>query len=871
MAADIILERKGLRIGGKYRVLLCASCFYFRLPREEWRERARRLKKAGYTCADVYFPWNYHETAPGVWRFDGDADASAFLDILSEEGLLVMARPGPYICSEWDGGGIPAWVLTGGPIRQAEPAYMRAVKEWYRRILPIIAAHQYGQGGSVVLLQVENELDFFDCPDPAAYMRTLVELARSAHITVPVTACAGQGGVARATGLCPEVVPTFNFYPDASDPSFDRVARAADRFAAGRGIPLMISETGGDHFLLRRELAGGAKLLGSYNEVAGYDFGFTNGLNNWGTADSPLSLQSSEYGSDKLISAYGEYTRRAREGRLFAAFLGACGEKIAAATPQDADGFHLTFSGVAEQEPGVLQNEQGERFICVANFGTQDAEALLADENGSVRATVPAHTALFWAFHMHLDAVLPGLYLHRSSAEIIGAQPGRLTLWGGPDAGLTLRLPNGRVADVTGYGAHSVEENGRQFIVRIVSREDAMAELLPAEKLPPTGMPAEIQLTDGKAAPANLTYASIPAGPSLYFEPNGIYRGFARYKAQVLSGRPVLVTGAADFISAYDGAAYRGTRMGNGSPQLYTPAVDKNWTLRVESWGHSNFDDPRLPSLRAQSPKGIGGVYSVIQTEENLLWRFSLADRWLPGQLTVEESSFDPILSPNSWNSTRVPLLAAYTSRFLPADSADAFFLWLKGNDAETALYVDEALVGVFASRTPWMDISPFVKKGTSCRLTLLCRKRDWSQPAGVPVVFGLQKRPVRMAALPEEEISRLSAAEGKPTHLPLRLKPGAVAVLELDLDTVDPQFGHGRINLSDMKLTAVFNGRVVGRLVGQCAHIPVPVGGDPTAIYLPRPWFRPKGNRLVLLLEGIGEQPLLSGIRLAAIADRLD
>ena len=80
-------------------VMLCASLFYFRLPPEQWRARLEQVAGSGYTCVDVYLPWNFHELAPGEWDFTGGRDVAAFLDLARDVGLHVIARPGPYICS----------------------------------------------------------------------------------------------------------------------------------------------------------------------------------------------------------------------------------------------------------------------------------------------------------------------------------------------------------------------------------------------------------------------------------------------------------------------------------------------------------------------------------------------------------------------------------------------------------------------------------------------------------------------------------------------------------------------------------------------------------------------------------------------------
>ena len=123
------LTEKGVLIGDRYEVLLCGSLFYFRLPRAVWHERIEKLKKTGYNCVDVYFPWNYHEREDGTFDFTGEKDISAFLGELRDAGLFVIARPGPYICSEWSGGGLPARILESDmPIRCADERYLKEVE-----------------------------------------------------------------------------------------------------------------------------------------------------------------------------------------------------------------------------------------------------------------------------------------------------------------------------------------------------------------------------------------------------------------------------------------------------------------------------------------------------------------------------------------------------------------------------------------------------------------------------------------------------------------------------------------------------------------------------------------------------------------------
>jgi beta-galactosidase len=88
-------------------MLLCGEVHYFRVPRGLWRDRLVKLKAAGLNCVTTYFAWNYHEVEPGLFDVRGEKDFAAYIEEAASLGLKVVARPGPYICSEWDNSGFP--------------------------------------------------------------------------------------------------------------------------------------------------------------------------------------------------------------------------------------------------------------------------------------------------------------------------------------------------------------------------------------------------------------------------------------------------------------------------------------------------------------------------------------------------------------------------------------------------------------------------------------------------------------------------------------------------------------------------------------------------------------------------------------------
>ncbi|XP_030310284.1 beta-galactosidase-1-like protein isoform X3 [Calypte anna] len=144
--------------GAPFRYI-SGSIHYARVPRPAWRDRLLKMYMSGLSAVQVYIPWNYHEPLPGVYDFAGDRDVEAFLDLTAELGLLVILRPGPYICAEWEMGGLPAWLLWKPDIilRSSDPAYLAAVDSWLHVLLPKIKPRLYQYGGNIISVQVENE------------------------------------------------------------------------------------------------------------------------------------------------------------------------------------------------------------------------------------------------------------------------------------------------------------------------------------------------------------------------------------------------------------------------------------------------------------------------------------------------------------------------------------------------------------------------------------------------------------------------------------------------------------------------------------------------------------------------------------------
>nr|XP_018891949.3 beta-galactosidase-1-like protein 3 isoform X5 [Gorilla gorilla gorilla] len=139
------------------------SIHCFRVPREYWRDRLLKLKACGFNTVTTYVPWNLHEPERGKFDFSGNLDLEAFVLMGTEIGLWVILRPGPYICSEMDLGGLPSWLLQDPRLllRTTNKSFIEAVEKYFDHLIPRVIPLQYRQGGPVIAVQVENEYGSF--------------------------------------------------------------------------------------------------------------------------------------------------------------------------------------------------------------------------------------------------------------------------------------------------------------------------------------------------------------------------------------------------------------------------------------------------------------------------------------------------------------------------------------------------------------------------------------------------------------------------------------------------------------------------------------------------------------------------------------
>ncbi|GAA1851518.1 glycoside hydrolase family 35 protein [Myceligenerans crystallogenes] len=324
-------------LDGEPLALVSGALHYFRVHPDQWADRIRKARLMGLNAVETYVPWNFHSPARGEFRTAGRYDVGRFLDLVAAEGLHAVVRPGPYICAEWDGGGLPAWLFASGGggadgdgdggggadgggavgVRRAEPRFLEAIGEYFRELLPIVAKRQVSVGGPVLMVQVENEYGAYGDDPPQAraeYLRALVGLMRE-HLDVPLFTVDQADDHHQSRGGLPGLHKMASFG-----------SRAAERLEVLRRHqpdgPLMCMEfwngwfdSWGQHHHVAPPavnaqdlddlLAAGAS-VNLYMFHGGTNFGFTSGANDKGTY---LPITTS-YDYDAPLAEHGAPTAK---------------------------------------------------------------------------------------------------------------------------------------------------------------------------------------------------------------------------------------------------------------------------------------------------------------------------------------------------------------------------------------------------------------------------------------------------------------------------------------------------------------------------------------------------------------------------------
>jgi beta-galactosidase len=184
-AGTFTIGEKDFLLDDQPFVIRSGEMHYPRVPREYWAHRLRMIRALGLNTVSTYLFWSEHERRPGQFDFTGNLDVAEFCRQAQQEGLKVIVRPGPYVCAEWDMGGLPAWLLKDREVRlrTRDPRFLEPTRRYFKAVGEQLAPLQVTQGGPIILVQVENE--YGGHGSDKTYLGVLRDYLREAGFEVP--------------------------------------------------------------------------------------------------------------------------------------------------------------------------------------------------------------------------------------------------------------------------------------------------------------------------------------------------------------------------------------------------------------------------------------------------------------------------------------------------------------------------------------------------------------------------------------------------------------------------------------------------------------------------------------------------------------
>ena len=298
--------------------ILSGAIHYFRIQPDDWYHSLYNLKALGFNTVETYIPWNMHEPIKGQFDFEAILDVEKFLQTAQNLGLYVLLRSSPYICAEWEFGGLPAWLLEENMrIRFSDPAYLAAVANYYDELLPRLVPHLLENGGSILMMQVENEYGSYG--EDKEYLRAVRDMMLERGVTCPLFTSDGPWRATLRAGTLIEddVFVTGNFGSKAKE-NFAQMQEFFDEH--GKKWPLMCMEFWDGWFNRWKEptvTRDPEELAEAVHEVlqqgsinlymfhGGTNFGFMNGCSARGNIDLP---QVTSYDYEALLDEQGNPT-----------------------------------------------------------------------------------------------------------------------------------------------------------------------------------------------------------------------------------------------------------------------------------------------------------------------------------------------------------------------------------------------------------------------------------------------------------------------------------------------------------------------------------------------------------------------------------
>lgn len=304
---------KTFLLNGKPFVVKAAELHYPRIPRPYWEHRIKMCKALGMNTVCLYVFWNIHEQREDQFDFTGQNDIAEFCRLAQKNGMYVIVRPGPYVCAEWEMGGLPWWLLKKKDIRlrEQDPYFMKRVEKFMAKVGEQLAPLTIQHGGPIIMVQVENEYGSYGEDKP--YVAAIRDIVRKSGFTdVTLFQCDWASNFTR-NGL-DDLMWTMNFGTGSNiDDQFRHLRELRP------DAPLMCSEFWSgwfDKWGARHETRPAADMVANIDEMLSKGISFslymTHGgtsFGHWAGANSPgFAPDVTSYDYDAPINEYGAAT-----------------------------------------------------------------------------------------------------------------------------------------------------------------------------------------------------------------------------------------------------------------------------------------------------------------------------------------------------------------------------------------------------------------------------------------------------------------------------------------------------------------------------------------------------------------------------------